>query len=70
MFFAARYLASGLGFSALLSADMLLNYIISVGLLLMAVGAGLIQFVPLGSKKLLRKQIELDNTLKLLNAPQ
>lgn len=69
MFLAARYLATGFGLNALLSADMLLNYIILVGLLLMVAGVGLIQFVPVGSKKLLRKQIELDNTLKLLNAP-
>lgn len=69
MFFAARYLAGGFGLSALLSADSLLNYIITVGLLLLVAGVGLIQFVPAGSKKLLRKQIELDNTLKLLSAP-
>ncbi|MEZ5534114.1 MAG: hypothetical protein R3F02_00685 [Thiolinea sp.] len=69
LFFAARYIAGSFGFGALLSADMLLNYIIFAGLSLMIVGAGLIQFVPFGSKKLLRKQIELDNTLKLLNAP-
>ncbi|CAA6824878.1 MAG: Unknown protein [uncultured Thiotrichaceae bacterium] len=69
MFFAARYIAGSFGLSALLSADSLLNYIITIGLTLMVVGVGLVQFVPIGSKKLLRKQIELDNTLKLLSAP-
>ncbi|MEZ5447546.1 MAG: hypothetical protein R3E89_00410 [Thiolinea sp.] len=69
MFFAARYLADWLGFGALLAADGLLNYVVSVMLVLLAVGTALVQFVPLGSKKLLRKRIELDNTLKLLEAP-
>ncbi len=69
MFFAARYIAAGLGYSALLSADTLLNGVILLGLLLLMGGVGLIQFVPPGSRQLLRKQIELDNTLKLLNAP-
>nr|CAA6826812.1 MAG: Unknown protein [uncultured Thiotrichaceae bacterium] len=69
LFFAARYIAGSFGMSALLSADSLLNIVISIGLVLLVLGVGLIQFVPPGSKKLLRKQIELDNTLKLLSAP-
>ncbi|PIE01094.1 MAG: hypothetical protein CSA79_01355 [Thiothrix nivea] len=69
MFFAARYIAAGLGYSALLGADTLLNRVILLGLLLMVGGVGLLRFIPPGSRQLLRKQIELDNTLKLLNAP-
>jgi hypothetical protein len=38
-------------------------------LLLGAVGITLFQFVPFGVKKLLRKQLELDNTLNLLRSP-
>ncbi|PID34166.1 MAG: hypothetical protein CR976_01715, partial [Thiotrichales bacterium] len=80
MFFAARYIAAGLGYSALLGADTLLNRVILLGLLLMVGGVGLLRFIPMvggvgllrfippGSRQLLRKQIELDNTLKLLNA--
>ncbi|MGB0845747.1 MAG: tetratricopeptide repeat protein [Thiolinea sp.] len=67
MFFAARYVAGLLGMGALLSADSIINYIISIVFILLIAGGLLIQFVPLGSKKLLRKQIELDNTLKLLD---
>lgn len=66
-FFVARQVAGFLGVGALLSADSLVNQLLLVMLLLFSVGVVLLQFVPWGVHKLLRKQVELDNTLKLLS---
>lgn len=67
MFFAAQYVAGLLGMGALLSADSIINYMVSVVFVLLIAGGLLIQFVPWGSKRLLRKQMELDDTLKVLD---
>ena len=66
MFFAARYVANLLGMGALLSADSIINYMVSVVFVLLLAGGLLIQFIPWGSRKLLARQVELDKTLKVL----
>ena len=67
MFFAARYVAGLLGVGALLSADSMINYMVSMVFVLLIAGGLLIQFVPWGAKKLLAKQVALDKTLRVLD---
>ncbi len=69
LFFAARFVADSLGVGVLLSANDWVNRLFSLLLVLSVAGVALVHFIPLGVKKLLRKQVELDNTLKLLQAP-
>ena len=67
MFFAARYVADMLGMGVLLSANDVVTHVFFLLLVLLLVGIALVGFIPLGVRKLLRKQVELDNTLKLIH---
>lgn len=69
MFFVVRFIASFWGVSHLLGADSVVNPVLASVLLLGVAGITLARFVPFGVNKLLRKQIELDNTLHLLQSP-
>jgi tetratricopeptide (TPR) repeat protein len=68
MFYLLRLTSGMFGLGALLGSDAVINRILGSMLLLGAAGITLFQFVPFGVKKLLRKQVELDNTLNLLQS--
>jgi tetratricopeptide (TPR) repeat protein len=69
MFYLFRIALGALGMGGVLGSDAVISRILGGMLLLGAVGITLFQFVPFGVKKLLRKQLELDNTLNLLRSP-
>lgn len=69
MIFVARFVAGFWGFSHLIGADSVVNPVLSGVFMLGMMGIALARFVPFGVNKLLRKQIELDNTLHLLQSP-
>lgn len=66
MFLLLRAVSNVFGIGGLLRSDTVLNTLLSAMLLLGVSGVTLLQFVPFGVKKLLRKQVELDNTLHVL----
>jgi hypothetical protein len=66
MFYLLRFVLDLLGIGNLLDADALVGNILGGMLLLGITGVTLLQFVPWGMKKLLLKQVELDNTLSFL----
>lgn len=68
MFYLLRFLLDLLGVGNLLNADVLVSNVLGGMFLLGISGITLFQFVPWGMKKLLRKQIELDNTLHVLRS--
>ncbi|MBU0656572.1 MAG: hypothetical protein KJ914_15735 [Gammaproteobacteria bacterium] len=65
-FYLLRFATGLLGVGSLLGSDAIITAVLGSILLLGATGVSLFQFVPFGMKKLLRKQVELDNTLHLL----
>lgn len=66
LFFTARFAANAAGMSGLLSADTYIMPTLVTLLTCLVTGSLLIQFVPWGNKERLRKQVELDNSLLLL----
>lgn len=66
MFYLLRFISGLLGVGSLLGSDSVITAAMSGMLLLGVAGVTLFQFVPFGVKRLLRKQVELDNTLHLL----
>lgn len=68
MFYLLRFTLDLLGIGNLLDADALVSHVLGGMFLLGITGITLFQFVPWGMKKLLRKQIELDNTLHILRS--
>lgn len=68
IFYLLRLVSGMVGLSGLFAADNLLPPILGGMLLLAGVGTALFQFVPFGTRKLLRKQVELDNTVHLLRS--
>ncbi|MEN9423658.1 MAG: hypothetical protein RL122_1041 [Pseudomonadota bacterium] len=68
MFYLLRFVLDVLGIGNLLLADALVSNILGSMLLLGSVGITLLQFVPWGMKKLLLKQVELDNTVSFLKS--
>ncbi|MFN3786175.1 MAG: tetratricopeptide repeat protein [Thiothrix sp.] len=68
MFYMVRLVLSTFGIANLLDADAMVSKVLGGMFLTGSVGVVLLQFVPWGMKKLLRKQIELDNTLHVLRA--
>lgn len=68
IFFTARFIANAAGMSGLLSADTYVNHVLVALLACLGSGALLVQFVPLGHKERLRKQVELDNSLLLIES--
>lgn len=68
MFYLLRFALDLLGIGNLLNADTLVGNILGSMLLLGITGVTLLQFVPWGMKKLLLKQLELDNTVSVLKS--
>lgn len=68
IFYGLRLVSNVFGMGGLFDADNIIQPVLGGMLLLGAIGLALFQFVPLGTKKLLRKQVELDNTLHLLRS--
>ncbi|OQX14019.1 MAG: hypothetical protein BWK73_10660 [Thiothrix lacustris] len=68
MFYLLRFALDLLGVGNLLNADTLVGNILGSMLLLGITGVTLLQFVPWGMKKLLLKQLELDNTVSVLKS--
>lgn len=66
MFYLLRFVSGLLGVGSLWGSDSIITAVLSGMLLLGVTGVTLFQFVPFGVKRLLRKQVELDNTLHLL----
>lgn len=66
VFYLLRFTSDLLGVGSLLGSDAVISTVLGSMLLLGVTGITLFQFVPFGVKKLLRKQVELDNTLNLL----
>lgn len=68
MFYLLRFVLDFVGMGNLLNADTLVGNIMGSMLLLGITGVTLLQFVPWGMKKLLLKQLELDNTVNVLKS--
>jgi hypothetical protein len=68
MFYLLRFVLDVLGIGNLLLADAMVSNILGSMLLLGSAGITLLQFVPWGMKKLLLKQVELDNTVSFLKS--
>ncbi len=68
MFYLLRFVLDFVGMGNLLNADTLVGNILGSMLLLGISGVTLLQFVPWGMKKLLLKQLELDNTVSVLKS--
>lgn len=68
MFYLLRSITELLGYGGLLGSDAIINPILGGVFLIGVVGIALFQFVPFGMKHLLRKQVELDNTLQVLRS--
>ena len=68
MFYLLRFVLDLFGIGNLLVADTLVSNILGSMLLLGSAGITLLQFVPWGMKKLLLKQVELDNTVSFLKS--
>lgn len=68
MFYLLRFVLNMLGIGNLLVADAMVSNILGSMLLLGSAGITLLQFVPWGMKKLLLKQVELDNTVNFLKS--
>lgn len=68
MFYLLRMVSGFFGIGGLLGSDEVINQLLGSMLLLGATGITLFQFVPFGVKRLLRKQVELDNTLHVLRS--
>lgn len=68
MFYLLRFVLDLFGIGNLLDADAMVSNILGSMLLLGSAGTMLLQFVPWGMKKLLVKQMELDNTVSFLKS--
>ncbi|MGB5597091.1 MAG: hypothetical protein WBM66_00120, partial [Thiothrix litoralis] len=68
MFYLLRFVLDLFGIGNLLDADAMVGNILGSMLLLGSAGITLLQFVPWGMKKLLVKQVELDNTVSFLKS--
>lgn len=68
MFYLVRLILSAFGIANLLDADAMVSKVLGGMFLSGSLGVILLQFVPWGMKKLLRKQLELDNTLHVLRS--
>lgn len=66
IFYLLRFTSGLFGVGSLLGSDAIITAVLGSMLLLGVIGVTLFQFVPFGVKKLLQKQVELDNTLHLL----
>ncbi len=66
IFYLLRFTSGMFGVGGLLGSDAIITAVLGSMLLFGIAGVTLFQFVPFGMKKLLQKQVELDNTLHLL----
>ncbi|MCB1619125.1 MAG: hypothetical protein KDI44_00145 [Thiothrix sp.] len=69
MFFAARYVADLAGMGNWLGGNGLVSQLLALTLASGLAGMLLVRFVPPGTRRLLRKQAELDDSLKRLELP-
>lgn len=67
-FFAARYLADLAGVGVVLAGSEAVMNLALITLPLLLAGLLLISFIPKGVRRLFYKQLELDNTVKMLNS--
>nr|HPQ97768.1 hypothetical protein [Thiolinea sp.] len=68
-FFAARYVADLAGMGNWLGGNGLVSQLLALTLASGLAGMLLVRFVPPGTRRLLRKQAELDDSLKRLELP-
>lgn len=66
MFLVVRFLVGSSGMPGLMGTNDIVGDVFNAFLALLISGALLVQFVPWGTRKLLFKQVELDNTLRAL----
>lgn len=67
MYFLARYLVGTLNMGLWIGNVSIVNNLLMLTPILLVVGVILLQFAPIGSRNLLRKQAALDNALKILS---
>ena len=68
MFYVTKSLLTALGLGLLVGVDTFITWLFTGMFFLGCLGVVLFQFAPLGIKKLLRKQLELDNTYQFIQS--